>query len=106
MDQRKNYHKEELQNNGGVNPVTAAVTGAVIGASAAVAGSIALSNEKNRQKVKETLANMKDKTIEYLEKRSGKEASKAEGALKKVKKEISSAKHAAKKTADRPAIAA
>lgn len=53
----------------GISPIIAAVTGVVVGA-ATVAGAgiaVALSNEKNREKVKEALTNAKDKTISYVE---------------------------------------
>ncbi len=101
MQNLKDEHEKS-----GVSPVTAAVTGAVIGAGAAVAGTMALRSEENRKKIKDTLTSMKDKTMEYLEERKGEHTSKAEGALKKVKKEISSVKHAAKKPMVRPAVAA
>lgn len=51
----------------GISPIVAAVTGVVVGAGIAVAGAVALSDEKNREKVKEALTNAKDKTISYVE---------------------------------------
>ncbi len=49
------------------NPVVAAVAGVVVGAGVAVAGAVALSDKKNREKVKKTLANAKDQAMGYVE---------------------------------------
>ena len=100
----KNTNEEHQKE--GISPVTAAVTGAVIGAGAAVAGTMALKDEKSRKKVKDTIITMKNKTMEYFEERNGNGKSKAQDAIGKVKKEISSGKHSSKKPVARPAVAA
>lgn len=55
------------ETKGGVNPVIVAVTGAIVGAGVAVAGTIALQDEKKREKVKGVLSNVKDQAMEYME---------------------------------------
>lgn len=67
-------HKKQDERDSGVNQVVAAVTGAIVGAGVAVAATLALKNEKNRDKVKEAFSNAKDftkKSIEKLKKRTG-----------------------------------
>ena len=58
--------KKQYAGNGSVSPIAAAVVGAVVGAGVAVAGAIALKDEKNRDKVKEVLANVKDTATGYV----------------------------------------
>jgi hypothetical protein len=61
--------KKQDNEKGGINPVAAAVTGAVIGAGVVAAGAvaIALKDEKNRKKVKQTLTNVKKQAVNYME---------------------------------------
>ncbi|MCX6731261.1 MAG: hypothetical protein NTZ55_05420 [Candidatus Roizmanbacteria bacterium] len=77
----------------GINPVIVAVAGAVVGAGIAVAG-VVLSDEKNREKIKETAGNLKkqaeDKKRE-IEKRILEDK-------KKVKMVVASAKESLDKT--------
>lgn len=63
-NQNQKKHNEE---NGDISPVVAAITGVVIGAGVAIAGAVALKDEKNREKVKEVLTNVKDQAIGYVE---------------------------------------
>ena len=58
--------KKQDENKTGVNPTIAAITGAVVGAGFAVAGAIALKDKKTRDKVKQTLTNVKDQAINYI----------------------------------------
>ena len=61
--------KKQDNEKSGINPVAAAVTGAVIGAGVIAAGAvaIALKDEKNRKKVKQTLTNVKRQAVNYME---------------------------------------
>lgn len=61
------HQKKQDDSGSGVSPVVAAVTGAVVGASVAVAGAVILSDEKNREKVKEVLGEVKEKAVGYVE---------------------------------------
>jgi phosphate uptake regulator len=55
------------QNQGGINPVAAAVAGAVVGAGVAVAGTMILEDKKNREKIKKVFNNAKNQAINYVE---------------------------------------
>lgn len=59
--------KKQEEKQSGLNPVAVAVTGAVVGAGIAIAGVVALKDEKNREKVKEALTNVKDRAENYIE---------------------------------------
>ena len=48
-----------------INPVAAAVTGAIVGGVAA-AGAMALSDEKNREKIKDAFSNAKNRSMDYV----------------------------------------
>ena len=61
MVNKKTQNKEKV----GVNPIVAGVTGAVIGAVAGAA--VVLNDEKNREKVKDVLMNVKDQALSYIE---------------------------------------
>jgi gas vesicle protein len=50
-----------------ISPLVAAVTGAVIGVGVAVGGAVALSDKKNREKVKKALGDVKDQAMSYME---------------------------------------
>lgn len=54
-------------NQGGINPVAAAVAGAVVGAGVGVAGAVVLGNKKNREKISKVLNNVKDQAVDYVE---------------------------------------
>jgi hypothetical protein len=56
-------HKKQDKESGGVSTVAAVVAGAVVGAGVAVAGAIALSNEKNQEKLKGAFTNVKNKVM-------------------------------------------
>jgi hypothetical protein len=43
------------QNQGGINPVAAAVAGAVVGAGVGIAGAVVLGDKKNREKIGKVL---------------------------------------------------
>jgi hypothetical protein len=93
-----------------VNPVAAAVTGAVVGAGIAVAGVVALEDEKNREKAKETLIHVKDQVVGYIEnmqkhtqEKKDKTAIKPSGKPKKVKKEAAAAKKSNRRNVKKPA---
>ncbi len=62
-------HKKVQPDEGkvGISPMAVAVTGAVVGIGLAVAGAVVLSDEKNREKVKDALADAKKHTKEYVE---------------------------------------
>lgn len=49
-----------------INPLVAGVTGAIVGGVAA-ATAITLSNEKNREKIKDAFSGAKDKAMGYVE---------------------------------------
>ena len=55
------------KNQGGINPVAAAVAGAVVGAGVAVAGAVVMGNKKNREKISKVLNDAKDKAVNYME---------------------------------------
>jgi len=55
------------QNQGGINPVAAAVAGAVVGAGIGVAGAVIMGNKKNREKIGKVLNNAKNQAINYVE---------------------------------------
>ncbi len=59
--------RKQDDGNGGINPIAAAITGAVVGAGVAVAGMVALKDEKNREKVKEVLTDVKDQAVGIIE---------------------------------------
>lgn len=61
----ENKQKREI-NKGGVNPVVAAVTGAIVGAGV-VAGAVVLSDQKNRDKIKEVVTNAKEQATEKFQ---------------------------------------
>jgi hypothetical protein len=82
--------KNQNMGKGGVTSAAAAVTGAVVGAGIAVAGVIALKDEKNRKKAKETLMHVKDKVVGYIENlqkytEEKKDKTKSSGKPQKVK---------------------
>ncbi len=52
---------------GGFSQVAAAVAGVIVGAGVVAAGAVALKDKKNRQKVKQVLADAKDQAVEYME---------------------------------------
>lgn len=60
--------KQKKHNVGkaGLNPMVAAVAGAVVGAGVAVAA-VVLKDEKNREKIKEVLTNVKEETAGYID---------------------------------------
>jgi hypothetical protein len=95
--------KEDLK-NGGVNPMVVAVAGAVVGAGIAVAG-VALSDEKNREKVMKVATTVKDDVVHYVE-HTQKQAEVQKKELEKrilaekekVKKVVASAKDSLDKT--------
>lgn len=62
-----NKKVDEGKNNFG-QVVVAAVTGAIAGAGVAIAGAIALTDEKNRKKVDESIAKVVEKKDEVKEK--------------------------------------
>lgn len=64
MTNQNNKKKDEVKSS--FNPIVAAVTGAVVGASVAVVGAVALTDKKNREKVKEVLTNVKDQAAGYI----------------------------------------
>jgi len=55
--------KKQDRQGGGVSTVAAAVAGAVVGAGVAVAGAIALSNEKNQEKLKGAFTKVKNRVM-------------------------------------------
>lgn len=59
--------KKPEQKKAQVNALTAVVTGAVIGAGVAIAGVVALADEKNRKRVKNTLSMLKDKALNFVD---------------------------------------
>lgn len=91
--------------SGGVNPMVVAVAGAVVGAGIAVAG-VALSDEKNREKVMKVASDVKDDVINYVE-HTQKQAETKKTELEKriladkekVQKVVASAKDSLDKTA-------
>lgn len=91
--------QEEKELGAKVNPVMIAVAGAVVGAGIAVAG-VALSDEKNREKITKTATNVKDNVIHYV-KNTQKQVEEEKKAFKnrieadkiKVNKVVASAKN-------------
>lgn len=82
-------NKKEKDKKGGVNPIMAGVTGAVVGAGVAVAASQALKDKKNRDRVKKTLTDVKDQTMEYVQNfRTDSEVKEKTKELKKVAKKV------------------
>ncbi|MFA6532776.1 MAG: hypothetical protein WCT22_02140 [Patescibacteria group bacterium] len=55
------------QNQGGINPVAAAVAGAVVGAGVGIAGAVVLGDKKNREKIGKVLNNAKNQAVNYVE---------------------------------------
>lgn len=78
-----NKKMDEGKNNFG-QVVVAAVTGAIAGAGVAIAGAIALTDEKNRKKVDESIAKIVEKKDEVEEK-----IAKGKVKVKKIEKIIS-----------------
>lgn len=62
-DQKQKKHNV---GNVGLNPMVAAVAGAVVGAGVTVAA-VVLKDEKNREKIKEVLTNVKEDTTDYID---------------------------------------
>lgn len=62
-------HNQKIQNDqkNGLDQIAAAVTGAIVGAGVAFAGVIALKDEKNRNKVKNALIDVKNQAVGYIE---------------------------------------
>jgi enamine deaminase RidA (YjgF/YER057c/UK114 family) len=56
--------KNRVDGKGSMNPIIAAVSGAIVGAGAVVAGVVALNDEKNREKAKHVLHDVKDHSVE------------------------------------------
>jgi len=86
--------------NKSINPIVAAVTGAVVGAGLAIAGTVALKDEKNIEKVKKMMTNVKDQAVEFKknvqEQAQDKKIEvekKVEEEKKKVKQVVNSAKN-------------
>lgn len=85
---------KQKKQNGGVSTMAAAVAGAVVGAGMAVAGAIALSNEKNQEKLKGAFNDAKNKVMglgdkveeKVLEGKS--KAAKTEKTVLAAKKEV------------------
>lgn len=91
--------KKDNNNQGGVNPAVAAGVGAVVGAGVAVAATMALKDEKSRQKVTDVINHVKDHAAGYiddLQKQAEDKKSEVEDQLEegndKVKKVASAAK--------------
>lgn len=81
--------------NNGVNPVVAAVTGAVVGAAAVgIAGAAILANDDNRKKVEKFIDSAKDKAEDIKENVSEKIAD----AQERVSEVIDTAKGPTKNT--------
>lgn len=80
MTDNHNQKKQDAK-KGGLNPIVAAVTGVIVGASIVTA----LRDKKNREKVKQTLTNVRDQAVGYIEK--------IQKEVKKKKKVINSTKN-------------
>ncbi len=88
----------------GINPVVVAVAGAVVGAGIAVAG-VVLSDEKNREKIVQTVITVKDDVTHFVTK-TQKQIEAEKKTLEKriladkirVKKVVASAKNSLDKT--------
>ena len=89
-----NQNKQN-DDKGGINPVVAVITGAVIGAGVAVAGSVALKNEKNRNKVKDVINSAKNQAVSYMDGMQNKAEDKI---IKEEKKLAESKKNVEKKS--------
>ena len=63
IDHKKNQPDDKKV---GISPMAVAVTGAVVGIGLAVAGAVVLSDEKNREKVKDAFADAKKHTQDYV----------------------------------------
>ena len=63
IDHKKNQPDDKKV---GISPMAVAVTGAVVGIGLAVAGAVVLSDEKNREKVKDAFTDAKKHTQEYV----------------------------------------
>jgi outer membrane murein-binding lipoprotein Lpp len=59
--------KKQNEHKGGMGSMVAAMTGAVVGAGIAIAGAVALKDEKNVQKIKEIMTNVKDQAVGHIE---------------------------------------
>jgi|GEM_PF-2279134 len=95
--------QENKKDDKGVSAVIAGVAGAVIGASAAIVASVALKDEKNREKVKEVIATVKEHVADYADeaqKEMNQQKTKAEKMLEidknAVEKEVKEVKKAAR----------
>lgn len=85
--------KKQDEEKNGINPVVAVITGAVIGAGVAVAGSVALKEEKNRDKVREMLSSAKNQAVSYVDGMQNK----AQDKIGKAEKELAESKKNVKK---------
>ena len=97
IDHKKNQTDDKKV---GISPMAVAVTGAVVGIGLAVAGAVVLSDEKNREKVKDAFTDAKKHTQEYVgnlqhraedkkvevEEKAAKLVAVVEDAVKEVKK--------------------
>lgn len=93
------YQKKPDEVKGGFSPVTSAITGAIIGAGVAVAGTMALKDEKNREKIKEMLTNAKDQAVDFMEtvqKRADDKKTEIEDELVKKQKTLTDGTKSAK----------
>jgi hypothetical protein len=79
------------QKKDGVNPVFAAVTGAVVGAGVAIAGAVALSNDKNREKLDDAATSIKDHVADTIKDVNDKVEGKLAEGKEAVKKVVASA---------------
>lgn len=98
--------QKKVKVTAGVNPVIAAVTGVVVGASVAIAGAVALNDEKNRQKVKKILVDVKDQVIGHVEDMKNQEQDKKGGVEEKIavsKEKVKNAADSAKNSLDQDA---
>lgn len=59
-------NKKQNNDEKSVNPIIAGVTGAVIGAGIAIAGAVILKDEKNRDKAKKVINNVKEEVRGYV----------------------------------------
>lgn len=59
------HQKKETKDTNTINPVVAGIAGVVAGG-VAVATAIAMNDKKNQEKVKESLDNVKDKSLGYM----------------------------------------
>ncbi len=78
--------KKQVEKNG-LMPVVAAVAAAAVGVGVGVAGAVVMSDEKNRQKVKDGFSKVKNQVEENLgemEKKAKNETTKVENKVKQV----------------------